>query len=252
MYVFGGRVTDPDPAKFEFSGMWRYDIIQRSWTFLFDDRTSNGAKILSRSGHSMLLDSGRPGASGISPSHTRQIWILGGQRGASATFLADMYTYNLATGAVREVSRNTAHNGPEAAFTQRATIDVAAREISVFIGLIGSRNERKRSAFWIYSIPRSSWRKVYQYEGGKRSEFASEAITGALANTQALGLYGSDDAALGSTAGLDADGELTLAADEELDDLADVVLTPGEEAEEEAQAQVGPVGEEVADLELED
>ena len=43
-----------------------------------------------------------------------------------------------------------------------------------------------------------------------------------------------------------------LAADEELDDLSDVVLTPGEEAEEEAQAQVGPVGEEVADLELDD
>ena len=50
----------------------------------------------------------------------------------------------------------------------------------------------------------------------------------------------------------DADGELTLAADEDLDDLADVVLTPGEEAEEEAQAQVGPVGDEVADLELDD
>ncbi|CBQ72425.1 related to Muskelin [Sporisorium reilianum SRZ2] len=207
LYVFGGRVTDPDPAKFEFSGMWRYDIIQRSWTFLFDDRTSNGAKILSRSGHSMLLDSGRPGASGIAPSHTRQIWILGGQRGASATFLADMHTYNLATGAVREVSRNTAHNGPEAAFTQRATIDVAAREISVFIGLIRGRNERKRSAFWIYSIPRSSWRKVYQYEGGKQSEFASEAIGGG--DAPGLGLHGgADDGMLGAADGIDADGEM--------------------------------------------
>ena len=51
---------------------------------------------------------------------------------------------------------------------------------------------------------------------------------------------------------VDQDGELVLAADEELDDLADVVLTPGEEAEEEAQAQVGPIAEEVADLELDD
>ena len=51
---------------------------------------------------------------------------------------------------------------------------------------------------------------------------------------------------------IDQDGELVIAADEELDDLADVVLTPGEEAEEEAQAQVGPVGDEVADLELDD
>ncbi|SOV05144.1 related to Muskelin [Ustilago sp. UG-2017a] len=209
MYIFGGRVTDPDPAKFEFSGMWRYDIIQRSWTFLFDDRTSNGAKILSRSGHSMLLDSGRPGASGISPSHTRQIWILGGQRGASATFLADMYTYNLATGAVREVSRNTAHNGPEAAFTQRATIDVAAREISVFIGLIGGHNEHKRSAFWIYSIPRSSWRKVYQYEGGKQSEFASEAVSIGSGGAGAPGLgLGAEDGMPGTGDNIDVDGEM--------------------------------------------
>ena len=51
---------------------------------------------------------------------------------------------------------------------------------------------------------------------------------------------------------VDGEGELALAADEELDDLTDVALTPGEEAEEEAQAQVGPLGEEVADLELDD
>ena len=56
----------------------------------------------------------------------------------------------------------------------------------------------------------------------------------------------------GAESVVDGDGELTLAADEELDDLTDVALTPGEEAEEEAQAQVGPLGEEVADLELDD
>ena len=56
----------------------------------------------------------------------------------------------------------------------------------------------------------------------------------------------------GGEAVVDGEGELTLAADEELDDLTDVALTPGEEAEEEAQAQVGPLGEEVADLDLDD
>ena len=56
----------------------------------------------------------------------------------------------------------------------------------------------------------------------------------------------------GAESVVDGDGELTLAADEDLDDLTDVALTPGEEAEEEAQAQVGPLGEEVADLELDD
>ncbi|HUQ23261.1 MAG TPA: hypothetical protein VM049_09645, partial [Gaiellaceae bacterium] len=49
---------------------------------------------------------------------------------------------------------------------------------------------------------------------------------------------------------IDAEGELVIAADEELDDLADVVMTPDEVAEEEAQAQAGPVAEEVVDLEL--
>ncbi len=56
----------------------------------------------------------------------------------------------------------------------------------------------------------------------------------------------------GAESVVDGEGELVLAADEELDDLTDVALTPGEEAEEEAQAQVGPLGEEVADLELDD
>jgi DNA-directed RNA polymerase subunit beta len=56
----------------------------------------------------------------------------------------------------------------------------------------------------------------------------------------------------GAESVVDGEGELALAADEDLDDLTDVVLTPGEEAEEEAQAQVGPVGDEVADLELDD
>ena len=56
----------------------------------------------------------------------------------------------------------------------------------------------------------------------------------------------------GAESVVDSDGELALAADEDLDDLTDVALTPGEEAEEEAQAQVGPLGEEVADLELDD
>ena len=56
----------------------------------------------------------------------------------------------------------------------------------------------------------------------------------------------------GAESVVDGEGEIALAADEELDDLTDVVLTPGEEAAEEAQAQVGPVGDEVADLELDD
>ena len=50
---------------------------------------------------------------------------------------------------------------------------------------------------------------------------------------------------------VDVDGELALPADEELGDLDDVELSPAEEAAEEAEAQVGPLGDaELADLEL--
>jgi DNA-directed RNA polymerase subunit beta len=52
---------------------------------------------------------------------------------------------------------------------------------------------------------------------------------------------------------IDMEGELRLPADEDLGDLDDVELTPAAQAEEEAEAQVGPVGDpDLADLEIED
>jgi DNA-directed RNA polymerase subunit beta len=52
---------------------------------------------------------------------------------------------------------------------------------------------------------------------------------------------------------VDQEGELALPADEQLDDLTDVELTPAAEAEEEAEAQVGPLADaEAVDLEIED
>jgi DNA-directed RNA polymerase subunit beta len=52
---------------------------------------------------------------------------------------------------------------------------------------------------------------------------------------------------------VDQDGELVVPADENLGDLDDVEVSEGEEAEEEAEAEVGPMGEAgLVDLELED
>src|SRR5207245_1210019 len=52
---------------------------------------------------------------------------------------------------------------------------------------------------------------------------------------------------------VDQDGELTLPADEVLGDLSDVELSPAAEAEEEVEAEVGPLGEvDLADLEIEE
>jgi DNA-directed RNA polymerase subunit beta len=52
---------------------------------------------------------------------------------------------------------------------------------------------------------------------------------------------------------VDQDGELALPADEQLGDLDDVELSPAEEAGEDAEAQVGPLGDaELADVEVEE
>jgi DNA-directed RNA polymerase subunit beta len=51
---------------------------------------------------------------------------------------------------------------------------------------------------------------------------------------------------------VDQDGELALPADESLGDLDDVEVSEGAAAAEEAQAEVGPLGDAVVDLELED
>ena len=47
---------------------------------------------------------------------------------------------------------------------------------------------------------------------------------------------------------VDQDGEMALPNDEALGDLDDVEVTPNEEAAEEAQAQVGPLGDGEIDL----
>jgi DNA-directed RNA polymerase subunit beta len=51
---------------------------------------------------------------------------------------------------------------------------------------------------------------------------------------------------------VDEAGELSLPADESLDDLAEVEITGADSPEAEAEAQAGPFAEEVADLELEE
>jgi DNA-directed RNA polymerase subunit beta len=52
---------------------------------------------------------------------------------------------------------------------------------------------------------------------------------------------------------VDETGDLTLPADEVLDDLADVELSPADQAKEEIEEEVGPLGEaDLADVEIED
>jgi hypothetical protein len=56
--------------------------------------------------------------------------------------------------------------GPDAGFTQRATIDVALGEFYVLSGLMREKNtlSETRNAFWVYSLARKKWSKVYENE----------------------------------------------------------------------------------------
>lgn len=176
LYLFGGRVAHWNPAKIEFSGMWRYDCIQRTWTFVFDDDTRTKDKILGRIGHSMLLDVGRPG------ERRRQLWIMAGQRGDS--YLGDMYTYDLVTRNVREITHDYSRGGkgPEPSFTQRAIIEPNKRQIYLFSG--GTKRNKSdatsktRSSFWLYQIDRNEWTMIWQgRSSGSFTDHTESALT---------------------------------------------------------------------------
>lgn len=63
------------------------------------------------------------------------------------------------------MSRDSSKNGgPDAGFTQRATIDVQLDEFYVFSGLMREKNsttETVQNSFWVYNIRTDSWCKVY-------------------------------------------------------------------------------------------
>jgi hypothetical protein len=66
------------------------------------------------------------------------------------------------------MSRDSSKNGgPDAGFTQRATIDLDLEEFFVFSGLMREKNssiETVKNTLWVYSIRKDRWTKVYQNE----------------------------------------------------------------------------------------
>lgn len=81
---------------------------------------------------------------------------------------SDYYIYNIDSDSVMELTRDSSkNNGPDAGFTQRATIDVDANEIYIFSGLMREKNsttETVKNTFWVYSIMKDKWSRVYQNE----------------------------------------------------------------------------------------
>ncbi|KAJ3193739.1 Muskelin 1, intracellular mediator containing kelch motif [Entophlyctis luteolus] len=157
LYVFGGRTITPDTATFVFSGLYRYRIRTNEWTLLRSDtvQPTSAIQLKSRIGHSMLFN-----------PITRELYIFAGQR--NKDYLSDFYIYEIDTDIVHEVSRDySKQGGPDAGFTQRATIDPEIGEFYVLSGLQKERNtthESVKNSFWCYSIKRGKWTRVYHNE----------------------------------------------------------------------------------------
>ncbi|KAL5034044.1 hypothetical protein RTP6_001923 [Batrachochytrium dendrobatidis] len=157
LYVFGGRTIGPDVSQTVYSGLYSYSINTNQWRLISTDisQPENAIQLKSRIGHSMLLN-----------PHTRELYIFAGQR--NKEYLSDFYVYEMDTDTIREVARDyTKSGGPDAGFTQRATIDTDLGEFYVLSGLMREKNstqETVRNSFWVYSIQRNAWSRVYQNE----------------------------------------------------------------------------------------
>lgn len=99
-------------------------------------------------------------------NQTRHLYIFAGQR--NKDYLGDFYVYDVPSDCVIEMTFDSSkHNGPDAGFTQRATIDEDLNELYVLSGLMREKHtnqETFKNSFWVYSITRDEWTRVYYNE----------------------------------------------------------------------------------------
>ncbi|KAK3843362.1 MAG: Muskelin N-terminus-domain-containing protein [Linnemannia gamsii] len=157
LYVFGGRVVHLDKNVQQYSGLYSYHIPSGLWKLLRTDGhpapKQDGTTVLrSRIGHSMLYD-----------ETMRSLVIFAGQM--NKDYLSDFYVYDIAADRVIEVCKDyNKQGGPEAGFTQRATISSRGREIYVLSGLVKDRAlgaETVKNSFWVFN-DQGSWQKIFQ------------------------------------------------------------------------------------------
>ncbi|KAF9172613.1 Muskelin 1, intracellular mediator containing kelch motif [Mortierella sp. AD010] len=149
LYVFGGKVVHPDKNAHLYSGLYSYHVPSGVWRLLRADGhpppKQDGTTVLrSRIGHSMLYD-----------DLTRSLVIFAGQM--NKDYLSDFYVYDIAADRVIEVCKDyNKHGGPEAGFTQRATISSRRREVYLLSGLVKDRAlvaETVKNSFWVFKLP---------------------------------------------------------------------------------------------------
>ncbi|KAG0207666.1 hypothetical protein BGX33_006694 [Mortierella sp. NVP41] len=175
LYVFGGRVVHLDKNVQHYSGLYSYHIPSGIWKLLRADGhptpKQDGTTVLrSRIGHSMLYD-----------ETMRSLVIFAGQM--NKDYLSDFYVYDIAADRVIEVCKDyNKQGGPEAGFTQRATISSRGREIYVLSGLVKDRAlgaETVKNSFWVFKLP------------GQDQMDAIRDVQYALANAKTSGSIGS-------------------------------------------------------------
>jgi muskelin len=95
---------------------------------------------------------------------SRLLYIFAGQR--LKDYLSDFYAYSLDRDEVIEISRDYSRQaGPDAGFTQRATMDAETQEIYILSGYMKVKgHDAVKNSFWVYDIRTNIWKKVYQNE----------------------------------------------------------------------------------------
>ncbi|KTW27970.1 uncharacterized protein T551_02937 [Pneumocystis jirovecii RU7] len=160
IYVFGGRIVTLDPSINKLSDFFCYSISNRTWKILRKDSNSlvpTINTIRSRIGHSMLFE-----------PILRCLFIFAGRR--SKEYLSDFYLYDIDKDKIFVISMDCFKDGgPEAGFTQKATLNLKKKEIIVLNGLVKDKEKNEemvKSSAWIYyygnNIRHGIWNKINQ------------------------------------------------------------------------------------------
>ncbi|CAD6911474.1 unnamed protein product, partial [Tilletia controversa] len=201
LFLFGGKVAHPNPSVVEYGGMWRFDIIRRTWTLLFDDDTH--FCVPGREGHSMLLDPNLASASsstgggegavmGMAAALSASmagpgplLWIIGGKRDL---FLADMWTYNVRTGGIMHLTSHfNIPYGPSPSFTPQVSMDPRPHKREIYFlcaggeGELGASGECTSLKMWVYSMRRQVWTSVLEPEPAATNAVLAAAAAAAAA-----------------------------------------------------------------------
>ncbi|KAG0358454.1 Muskelin 1, intracellular mediator containing kelch motif, partial [Gamsiella multidivaricata] len=187
-----GKYVDPDNrSKVDLSSdFWRFDINSASpphgrWTKISGNTAGYGdffAQMVNLRQNRMALQYCVHVLDTLCcTTMTRSLVIFAGQM--NKDYLSDFYVYDIAADRVIEVCKDyNKQGGPEAGFTQRATISSRGREIYVLSGLVKDRAlgaETVKNSFWVFKLP------------GLDQMHAIRDVQWALANIKASGSIGS-------------------------------------------------------------